>query len=106
LCLTLLRANIEHMAETITIRLDREQRRLFDAEAAARGVGPSTLARDLLDERLRQLRRERILRQSTEAAERYRAAIVGEDLEPLDGLDPKVWAAMAPYEGTVGGSRP
>jgi hypothetical protein len=39
------------MGETITIRLDREQRRLFDAEAAARGVGPSTLARDLLEER-------------------------------------------------------
>ena len=95
------------MADTITIRLDREQRRLFDVEAAARGVGPSTLARELLDERLRELRRERILRQSTEAAERYHAAkSAGEDLEPLDNLDPHVWAAMAPYEGTVGGSRP
>jgi len=94
------------MADTVTIRLDREQRRLFDAEAAARGVGPSTLARDLLDERLRQLRRERILRQSTAAAESYHAARVGKDIEPLDGLDPHVWGAMAPYEGTVGGSRP
>ena len=101
------------MAETITIRLDRGQRRLFDAEAAARGVGPSTLARELLDERLRELRRERILRQSAEAAERYRAARdAAQDsdpvdaLEPVDGLDTHVWAAMAPYEGTVGGSRP
>jgi hypothetical protein len=91
----------------VTIRLDREQRRLFDAEAAARGVGPSTLARDLLDERLRQLRRERILRQSMDAAERYHASrAAGADFEPIDGLDPHVWAGIAPYEGTVGGSRP
>ena len=95
------------MADTVTIRLDREQRRLFNAEAAARGVGPSTLARDLLSERLRELRRERILRQSADAAERYHAArTAGENLEPQDGLDPNVWGAMAPYEGTVGGSRP
>ena len=70
-------AIVEHMAETITIRLDPEQRRLFDAEASARGVGPSTLARDLLEERLRQLRRERIRAQSSEAAERYHAARAG-----------------------------
>jgi len=95
------------MADTVTIRLDREQRRLFDAEAAARGVGPSTLARDLLDERLRELRRERILRQSRDAAERYHAARPGgTDIESIDGLDPDVWAGIAPYEGTVGGSRP
>ncbi len=98
-------AIVEYMADTLTIRLDREQRRLFDAEAAARGVGPSTLARDLLDERLRELRRKRILQQSTEAAERYRTA-QKEDVERVDGLDPYIWGAMAPYEGTVGGSRP
>jgi hypothetical protein len=100
-------ASIAHMADTVTIRLDPEQRRLFDAEAAARGVGPSTLARELLDERLRELRRERILRQSAEAAERFHAAkAVGEELSPFDGFDPQVWGAMAPYDGTVGGSRP
>jgi hypothetical protein len=95
------------VADTVTVRLDREQRRLFDAEAVARGVGPSTLARDLLDERLRELRRERILRQSADAAERYRAArTAGEAVDQLDSLDPHVWAAIAPYEGTVGGSKP
>lgn len=95
------------MADTVTIRLDPEQRRLFDAEAAARGVGPSTLARDLLSERLQELRRERIRRQSAEAADRYHAANrAGEAVEPADGFDTVVWGAMAPYEGTVGGSRP
>ena len=95
------------MADTVTIRLDQEQRRLVDAEAAARGVGPSTLARDLLNERLQQLRRERIHRQSAEAAERYHAQLgASENFEPRDGLDDGVWSAMAPYEGTVGDSRP
>jgi len=95
------------MADIVTIRLDSEERRLFDAEAELRGLGPSTLARELLSERLRELRRARILRESAEAAERYHAAVAaGEGTAFGDGLDPLVWAAMAPYDGTIGGNRP
>jgi hypothetical protein len=95
------------MADTVTIRLDPEQRRLFDAEGAARGVGPSTLARELLGERLQELWRQRILLQSEDAARRFQAAkATGEEPAPFDGLDPDVWTDMAPYDGTIGGSRP
>jgi len=34
------------MADIVAIRLDSEERRLFDAEAKLRGLGPSRLARE------------------------------------------------------------
>jgi hypothetical protein len=93
------------MPDTLTIRLDPEQRRQFDAEALARGVGPSTLARELLSERLREIRRARIYRESAEAGERCHASLrAGENVEMYD-LDPLVEEGRAPYEGTVGGER-
>jgi hypothetical protein len=95
------------MAGTLTIRLDDRQRALFDAEAAIRGVGPSTLARELVDERLRELRRARIYQESAEAAARYEAHVAaGGDVDVSDGFDPIVWDELAPYDGTVGGLRP
>ncbi len=93
------------MGDTLTIRLDPEQRRQFDAEALTRGVGPSTLARELLNERLREIRRARIYCESAEAGDRYHAALAaGKDVEIHD-LDPLVEEGRAPYEGTVGGKR-
>ncbi len=96
------------MADTVTIRLDPDERRRFDAEAAVRGVGPSTLARDLVNERLGELRRAQILRESAEAGRRFsRDAVASQSAELFgDDLDPQVEDAMAPYEDTVGATRP
>ena len=94
------------MADTLTNRLDPDQRLQFDAEGLARGVGPSTLARELRSERLREIRRARIYREIEEAGERYHASLAaGEDIESHD-LDPLVYERLPPYEGTVGGTRP
>jgi predicted transcriptional regulator len=100
------------MAETLTIRLDPEQRRQFDAEARSRGVGPSTLARELLSERLREIRRAKIYRESKEAGERYHAALAARERgEPHE--DVEIWELesgatdyLPPYEGAVGSARP
>lgn len=100
------------MADTLTIRLDKEQRRLFDAEALSRGVGPSTLARELLSERLREIRRARIYRESEEAGNRYHAALAarnrGESHEDIEiwELDSGATDYLPPYEDTAGGTRP
>ena len=104
------------MADTLTIRLDPEQRRLFDAEALSRGVGPSTLARELLSERLREIRRAQIYRESEEAGKRYHAALAARDRgEPHDEPheDIEIWELdsgatdyLPPYQGTLGGTRP
>lgn len=44
----------QELAERLTLRLDRDDRELLTKQARARGIGPSTLARMWLKERLRQ----------------------------------------------------
>jgi GNAT superfamily N-acetyltransferase len=57
------------MVMPVSVRLDEDVRAALDEEARARGVGLSTYLRELATEAARELRRERIRRQSRAVGE-------------------------------------
>lgn len=72
------------MADTLTIRLDAENRAVLEATARKRGQGLSTFVRELVEAEARRLRRE-VIRAEGEQVLAYLAAHpeAGRELEEI-----------------------